>query len=92
MDPIPKLSLDMPTLKLDDWPQLKNPTISEFNFIRKELEAAKAALESEKSEKNQLAIEKGKIEADFKMFRKEVAKSKVKYVFIFPLSTFLLLN
>ena len=47
-----------------------------MDSVRQNLKATKAALEIEKSEKIQLAVEKAKIESDFEQFRKE-AKSQV---------------
>ena len=48
-----------------------------MDSVRQNLEATKAALEIEKSEKSQLAMEKAKIESDFEQFRKELARSQV---------------
>ena len=48
-----------------------------MDSVRQNLEATKAALEIEKSEKSQLAMEKAKIESDFEQFRKELAQSQV---------------
>ena len=50
---------------------------AELDSVRQNLEATKAALEIEKFEKSQMAMEKAKIESDFEQFRKELAKSQV---------------